>query len=129
MARSNSAGSLPPTVRDGLTEIRASGTARASSRSLLEQIRLTVERRGEVAYVIVETPELRGDWSDDDEHASLDLVVEVPKTLALDVEDRSGELEIRGVGSLDLSDNSAMRRSRTRRPSSCPGRIRRAADS
>ena len=101
------AGSLRITGRDGLTEVRASGTARASSRSLLEQIRLTVERRGEVAYVVVETPELRGSWSDDDdEHASLDLVVEVPKALALDVEDRSGELEIRGVGPLDLVDNS-----------------------
>ena len=101
------AGSLRITGREGLTEIRASGTARASSRALLEQVRLIVERRGDVAYVLVETPELRGSWSDDDdEHASLDLVVEVPKSLALDVEDRSGELEIRGVGPLDLVDNS-----------------------
>ena len=100
------AGSLRITCRAGLTEIQASGTARASARALLDQIRLTVERRGDVAHVIVDTPELRGGWGGDDEHASLDLVVEVPKTLALDVEDRSGELEIRGVGPVDLVDNS-----------------------
>lgn len=100
------AGSLRIEGRAGLTEIRARGTARASSRALLDQIRLTAERRGDAAYVIVDIPEIHGDWSDDDEHASLDLIVEVPKTLALDVEDRSGELEIRGVGPLDLVDNS-----------------------
>jgi putative adhesin len=100
------AGTLRIEGRAGLTEIQAHGTARASSRALLEQVRLTAERRGDVAYVIVEIPEMRGDWNDDDEHASLDLIVEVPKTLSLDVEDRSGDLEIRGVGQLDLVDHS-----------------------
>jgi hypothetical protein len=99
------AGSLRIEGRAGLTDIQASGTARASSRDLLERVRLTAERRGDVAYVIVEIPDQRIDW-DDDEYASLDLVVEVPKTLALDVEDRSGDLEIRGVGQLDLVDHS-----------------------
>lgn len=100
------AGSLRIEGRAGVTEIQARGTARASSRALLDQVRLTAERRGDVVYVIVEIPEMRGDWNNEDEHASLDLVVEVPKTLALDVEDRSGDLEIRGVGQLDLVDNS-----------------------
>jgi hypothetical protein len=100
------AGTLRIEGRAGVTEIQARGTARASSRALLDQVRLTAERRGDVVYVIVEIPELRGNWSDDDEHASLDLVVEVPKTLALDVEDRSGDLAIRGVGPLELVDHS-----------------------
>jgi hypothetical protein len=100
------AGSLRIEGRAGLTEIQARGTARASSRALLEQVRLTAERRGDVAYVIVELPEQRGDWRNDNEFAALDLTVEVPKALALDVEDRSGDLEIRGVGPLDLIDHS-----------------------
>src|SRR5688500_17816213 len=87
------AGSLRIEGRAGLTEVQARGTARASSRGLLDRIRLTAERRGDVAYIIVEIPEQRGDWNDGDRHASLDLIVEVPKTLALDVEDRSGDLE------------------------------------
>jgi DUF4097 and DUF4098 domain-containing protein YvlB len=99
------AGSLRIEGRAGLTEIQARGTARASSRDLLERTRLIAERRGDVAYIVVETPEMRGDWGHD-EYAALDLIVEVPKTLALDVEDRSGELEIRGVGQLDLVDHS-----------------------
>jgi hypothetical protein len=100
------AGSLRIEGRAGIVDIQAHGTARASSRDLLERIRLTAERRGDVAYVTVELPEIRGDWRDDDEYASLDLIVEVPKGLALDVEDRSGDLEIRGVGPLDLLDHS-----------------------
>lgn len=99
------AGSLRITGREGLAEVLATGTARASSPALLEQIRLTVERRGDAAYVIVDIPDHSGRWSDD-EHASLDLVVEVPRALALDVQDRSGDVEIRGVGTLDLVDNS-----------------------
>ena len=42
-------------------------------------------------------PDFRGDW-DNGEYASLNLVVDVPKTLAFDVEDRSGDLEISRVG-------------------------------
>jgi hypothetical protein len=99
------AGSLRIAGRAGITEIQAHGTAYASSRSLLDQIRLVAERRGDVAYIVVELPDNRGDW-DDDEHAALDLTVEVPKTLALEVDDRSGDVEIRGVGPLDVNDNS-----------------------
>jgi len=98
------AGSLRIQGRDGLAEIQATGTARASSRDLLDRVRLTAERRGDVAHIVVELPELHGDWND--EYAVLDLTVEVPKALALDVEDRSGDLEIRGVGPLDLIDHS-----------------------
>jgi hypothetical protein len=100
------AGSLRIEGRAGLTEVQARGTARASSRGLLDRIRLTAERRGDVVYVVAELPEQRGDWNDEDEHASLDLIIEVPKSLALDVEDRSGDLEIRGVGPLELQDHS-----------------------
>jgi len=99
------AGNLRVEGRAGLTEIQARGTAYASSRALLEQIRLVAERRGDVAYIVVEMPEMRGDWGDD-EHAALDLTVEVPKTLTLEVDDRSGDVEIRGVGPLELDDNS-----------------------
>jgi hypothetical protein len=100
------AGSLRIEGRSGVTEIQARGTARASSRGLIDEIRLTAERRGDQAYVIVELPEIHGNWGGDDEFVALDLIVEVPNTLALDVEDRSGELEIRGVGALDLVDAS-----------------------
>jgi hypothetical protein len=99
------AGSLRVEGRDGITEIHARGTARASSRGLLDQIRLVAERRGDVAYVIVEIPDYRSNW-DDNAYMGLDLTVEVPKTMPLEVEDRSGEADIRGVGPLDVEDHS-----------------------
>jgi hypothetical protein len=96
------AGSLRIEGRAGVDEVRARGTARASSREVLEQVRLVTERRGDQVTVVVETPrDLRdGEW------AALDLVVEVPRELALDVTDGSGDLEIRSVGALRLIDGS-----------------------
>lgn len=96
------AGSLRIEGRAGLAEVRAHGTARASSRDILESVRIRAERSGSVVTIVVETPErLR-----DREWAALDLVVEVPRELALTVEDGSGDVEIRDVGALELHDGS-----------------------
>ena len=99
------AGSLRIEGKRGLTEVRARGTAYASSRSLLEEIKLTAVRRGDVVEVRTEIPE-RHERQWDDYQAGIDLVVEVPDSLALDVEDGSGGLEIRNVGRLDVRDGS-----------------------
>ena len=99
------AGSLRIEGKRGLTEVRARGTAYASSRGLLGEIRLVATRRGDVVELRTDIPEHRGgDW--DDYHAGIDLVVEVPDSLALDVEDGSGSLEIRNVGTLEVRDGS-----------------------
>ena len=99
------AGSLRIEGKRGLTEVRAHGTAYASSRGVLDEIRLVANRRGDVVELRTEIPEQRGgDW--DNWQAGIDLVVEVPDSLALAVEDGSGGLEIRNVGMLDVSDGS-----------------------
>ena len=99
------AGSLRIEGREGLGEVRVRGTARASDRETLEDIKLVVEREGSTVVVRVEIPDgpgVRfGRWN-----AALDLVVEVPSTMALDVRDSSGDAVIRGVASLDLQDSS-----------------------
>lgn len=96
------AGSLRIVGRSGLDEVRAHGTARASSRDVLESVRLRADRSGSAVTIVVETPErLR-----DDDWAALDLVVEVPGDLPLTVEDGSGDVEIRDVGALELHDGS-----------------------
>ena len=99
------AGSLRIEGREGLTEVRARGTARASDRETLEDIELTVERDGGTVVVRVEMPDGRGvrfgRWT-----AMLDLVVEVPASAALDVRDSSGDAVVRGVASLDVQDSS-----------------------
>src|SRR5688500_2651156 len=93
------AGTLRVEGRAGLREVRAHGTARASSRQILEDVQLVVERRGATVYVEVRTPDdLR------DGYAGLDLVVEVPEGVDADVRDGSGDLEVRDVGRLALTD-------------------------
>jgi len=94
------AGSLTITGEEGSSRVEASGTACADSRSKLEKIELRAERSGQVVRVEVVIP---GGWGD---RGSLDLEIRVPKSLALDVEDGSGEVEVAGVGSLRLKDGS-----------------------
>jgi hypothetical protein len=98
------AGSLRIDGRAGLTEVRIRGTARASSRSLLDEIKLVAEVKDGVIYIEADIPD--HDWSWRDGQQGLDLTIEVPNELPLEVEDGSGELEIRNVGALELRDGS-----------------------
>lgn len=97
------AGGLRIEGRPGLTEVRVTGTACASDERYLEGIRLVAERVGDEVVLTVEIPEMTGFGRD---HASLDLVVEVPAGLSMVVEDSSGDVYVRGVAALDLSDSS-----------------------
>ena len=99
------AGSLRIEGRNGARDVTVRGTARASSRSALEEVKLIAEERGGTIYIEADIPE-NHDWNDDDRQQSLDLTIEVPSDLPIDVQDGSGDLEIRNVGALDLSDGS-----------------------
>jgi hypothetical protein len=99
------AGSLRIEGRNGARDVTVRGTARASSRSALEDVKLIAEERGGTIYIEADIPE-NHDWNDDDRQQSLDLTIEVPSDLPIDVQDGSGDLEIRNVGALDLSDGS-----------------------
>lgn len=92
---------------EGRTDVRVKGTARASEEDWLQDIRLVAERRGNTVYIEVRMPSRSCTglcWGDHTQ--ALDLEIEVPKGIAADVEDSSGELEIRDVGDLDLDDSS-----------------------
>jgi hypothetical protein len=91
------AGSLRIDGRAGLSEVRASGTACAPTEADLARVVVTVERVG--TELVVET-------HTDDTHGRLDLVLEVPDTLPLDVRDASGSVRIYDVAGLDLRDGS-----------------------
>jgi hypothetical protein len=94
------AGSLKITGEEGLTEVRAQGEACAESRESLEKVQLRAERSGEEVRVVVDIPESWG------EQGGLDLEVRVPASLAVEVKDGSGEVEVDGVASLRLEDGS-----------------------
>jgi hypothetical protein len=90
--------------------VQVRGTARATSRNRLQDIRLIAERRGDVVYIKSDMPDESGSgfWNigRDDWNLQLDLVIEVPQNLALDVEDGSGEAKFVNVGPMRLSDGS-----------------------
>jgi len=102
------AGMLRVTGRTDITEVRIRGTARASSKGILEDIKLEATRNGTEVNVRVVIPEFRDSgWNGYNEQALLDLVIETPATLALDVDDTSGDMTIESVSAkVRIEDNS-----------------------
>ena len=101
------AGILRVEGRSGITEVRVRGTAKSERRSRLDDIKLIAERRGDEIYIKADMPEWRNrGWMDSDDNMVLDLVIEVPTSLALDVSDGSGEAEFNNTGALELGDGS-----------------------
>jgi hypothetical protein len=96
------AGALKIHGRDGATSVAVHGTACSSSQDRLQEIKLVAERRGDVVYVEAAIPEY--EWFGG--ARALDLDIEVPSSIALDVDDGSGSAEIRGVASLKIEDGS-----------------------
>jgi hypothetical protein len=103
------AGFLKVEGRKDIDQVRVRGTARASRRGWLDDIKLVAERRGDEVYIKADMPDndrglfdaMRGDWEQ-----VLDLTIEVPISLSLDVDDGSGEAEFNNVGALRFEDGS-----------------------
>ncbi|HJQ12128.1 MAG TPA: hypothetical protein VJ840_13945 [Gemmatimonadaceae bacterium] len=98
------AGSLRVEGKQGLSQVQVTGTARASSQGILNEIRLIAERRGDRVFIKADIPEHNGYYDNYD--ASLDLVVEVPQGMNADIADGSGDTKIYNVGELDAADGS-----------------------
>ena len=96
------AGSLKVTGLPSLATIRARGTACASTEGLLDKTRLTATRNGNQLQIVTVTPNVNSSWRS----ARLDLVVEVPSGISVDIDDGSGEIEVHGVGALNVEDGS-----------------------
>jgi hypothetical protein len=88
---------------EGSSEVRIDGHACASKESLLDRIELTSRRDGDRLIVKVD---IDTDWSWGNQYARLDLTIEVPTSLALSVDDSSGEIDIRDIAAIDLRDSS-----------------------
>lgn len=99
-----SAGSLE-VVGSATHTIRAGGKACASTTSRLEGIELTADRRGDEVLIRVEIESTHGSFFRRS-YASLDLQVELPLGMNVEIEDGSGGIEISGVGALDIDDGS-----------------------
>jgi hypothetical protein len=103
------AGILKVQGRQGLDQVHVRGTAKANRKNRLDAIRLIAERRGDEIYIKADMPDDRdGYWGNGDnwDEMALDLVIEVPTSLRLDVDDGSGNAEFNGTGALELEDGS-----------------------
>lgn len=90
------------------SEVRVTGLARASRQNLLSEIRLVAERRGEVVYIKADIDDRRSSYSDwsDNSYRALDLTIEVPANIPVEIEDGSGEIKITGTAGVRLTDGS-----------------------
>ncbi|HSG06724.1 MAG TPA: hypothetical protein VLA36_00100 [Longimicrobiales bacterium] len=100
-------GELSVEGREGLDGVQAVGRACASDQAYLADLQLTVDRVGDDIVLSAHYPDRSGgsSWRGND-YARLDLVVEIPMNMAVDLEDSSGSMEIRGTGALTIDDSS-----------------------
>ena len=96
------AGFLHIVGKPDLTEVRVQGTACADKESMLKEIRLTTDTQGDTIVVRGILPDGWGIVG----NRYLDMTLEVPEGLALDVRDDSGETSIKGVASATVRDDS-----------------------
>ena len=90
----------------GSNEAVIYGKVCVSKEAWLEDARIhTVE--GKQAEIIADLPNQGSGWSlFGNSYANMDLVIEVPRDLALEIRDSSGDIEINDVGALRLYDSS-----------------------
>lgn len=100
------AGLLRVTGRADISEVRVRGTARASSKSLLADIKLEAERHGDEVTVRAVMPD-RDDCCGWNREALLDLIIEIPAKLAVDIDDTSGDLTVESVAAKVRIDDSS----------------------
>src|SRR4051794_33566716 len=97
------AGSLKVAGRAGATEVRATGTACASSRGELADIQLRATRSGGEIRIEAEVPEVTMSmWGE----RRLDFEVSLPSNVPVKVVDGSGEMTIENTAALDVDDGS-----------------------
>lgn len=96
------AGFLHIDGRPGATAVEASGLACAPDAETLRSVHLSAERRGDRVVIEAHIPD--GVWFFGSPR--LDLTVNVPASVEVDVRDGSGELTVRNVAAVRIEDGS-----------------------
>ena len=100
------AGDLRITGQKGATEVGTRGKACASDQKLLDLIQIEVRLVGDVLRVNTLMPDIGADDAPKNASASLDLVLSLPDNLPVTLLDSSGDTDITGVASLNVTDSS-----------------------
>jgi DUF4097 and DUF4098 domain-containing protein YvlB len=99
----NGSGRLVITGHSGSSAVNATAIVHGSSQSAVNSVRLVTERNGDVLTVRADRPDQTG-FNDDNVY--VDLTVQVPSSIALNVEDGSGGARIDNVGALRVRSGS-----------------------
>jgi len=100
------AGDLEIVGHAGTTEARVRGKVCASEEKWLDQAKLITDD-GRDAGITVSLPDAGNGWSwTGSQYVYMDLKIDVPATVALDIRDSSGDVEIEGTGAVTLKDSS-----------------------
>ena len=99
------AGGLKVEGREGLDQVRATARACASDMDYLDELEVTLRREGDDIILTTHYPDLSGLRFGNDV-AQIDLVVEIPLGMAVEIEDSSGSMEVSGTGDLRIEDSS-----------------------
>jgi hypothetical protein len=86
-------------------KVSATGRACASSDELLQQIQLISRREGDTLYLSTQLPESDGDFLVN-RYARMDLSVSLPNSIALEINDSSGDTEIAQIAAARIADGS-----------------------
>ncbi len=98
------AGSLTIVGVEGLDEVQVKARACASSENILDDIDLISGQRGKSVTLRTETPDLNS-WTGN-RYAYIDLRIRMPASMAAEVDDGSGSVEIEGIAALTIDDGS-----------------------
>jgi hypothetical protein len=93
-------GDLQVVGRAGLNEVRVRGDACAEDRRDLDDIEMVVQRSGSTIRVLGLVP------SGSNIRARLDLIVEVPDWMLVDIDHRDGNIEVESVAGLAIFDDA-----------------------
>lgn len=106
LAITAAAGDLEVRGVAGSDEARIHGKVCVSKEAWLDEARVHTST-GKRAKITADLPSNGGSWSlFGNSYASMDLVIEVPRDLALEIKDSSGDIEISHVAALRLHDSS-----------------------
>jgi len=100
------AGTLRVEGRDGTRTVAATGEACSSDPDLLRDITLTATRSGSIATIEAHVPSMNGWTFFGGSNAALDLSVTLPPNVPVDIDDTSGAMTVRNVGTCSIDDTS-----------------------
>jgi hypothetical protein len=100
------AGDLKVTGHADRSEAHILGKVCASKAEWLDETRVLTEG-GRQASIAVETPAMENGWTFfSSRYLYVDLEIDVPAAVALDIQDSSGDVTVRGTGPVNLNDSS-----------------------